>query len=128
MSAGDFAQVKVFTVVKRGLSTTIEYTKELLRTPWSLQENFRTPSLAQRSHVIMDRADCPWSSTFTLRAMTTLKGMLYFEFNETGEITRRLLKSEVSSSDINKSVAIGIIPRPNCFRAPESSFLLLKAW
>ena len=37
------------TVVKRGLSTTVEYTIELLRTPWSLQENFRTPSLAQRS-------------------------------------------------------------------------------
>ena len=49
-------------VVKRGLSTTIEYTKELSRTLWSLQENFRTPSLAQRSHVTTDRADCPWFS------------------------------------------------------------------
>lgn len=32
--------------------------------------------------------------------------MLYFEFDEPGESTGRLLKSEVSSSDIDKSVVI----------------------
>ena len=48
-------------VVKRELSTTaIKYTKELLRTPKSLQERFKKPSLA---YVITDRADCPWSSS-----------------------------------------------------------------